>query len=318
MFWGCRNHPNHALIIDTAMSTVITEPESLASTLEEADPLPRPTAVLMATPGHFSVDYVINPHMKDHVGTVNREKARWQWEVIRDKFRKLGFTVHELPGEPGLPDMVFTANQSLPLLDKNGRKHALMSIMHSRQRRDEVPFFEQWYRRNGYEVHYPDPVSVPDFEGMGDAIWHFGKRLLWGGYGYRSSRNVYDFISGTFDVPVVPLELVHPSFYHLATCFCVLSSKAVLIYPPAFTQEGLDLIHAAFPVVIEAPEQEARDLFACNATCPDGRNVIIQKGCHDVNKALKANGFAFHEVETSEFLKSGGSVFCMKLMLWQP
>ncbi len=298
------------------MAEIITSKDALIQTLKQADPMPAPGEVLMATPKHFSVEYVINPHMEGHIGTVDKVKARWQWEVVRDKFRNLGMKVHELEGEPGFPDMVFAANQSLPYIDPKGHKHALMSIMHSEQRKEEVPYFEQWYRQHGYELHYLNPDKISDFEGMGDAIWHFKKRLLWGGYGYRSSRHAYEAISESFDVPVVLLELIHPSFYHLDTCFCTLNDKSVLIYPPAFTKDGLELIHAAFPTVIEASKKEAIQMFACNACCPDGRNVIIQKGCREANKALKKHGFAFHEVDTSEYLKSGGSVFCMKLLLW--
>ena len=298
------------------MAEIITSKESLEKTLKQAGPMPAPREVLMVTPDHFSVDYVINPHMEGNIGTVNTKKARWQWEVIRDKFRLLGLRVHELQGEPGFPDMVFSANQSLPCIDPDGHKLALMSIMHSDQRKEEVPYFEQWYRQHGYAVHYLDEDKITDFEGMGDAIWHFRKRILWGGYGYRSSRQAYEAISEALNVPVVQLELIHPAFYHLDTCFCVLNEESVLIYPRAFTPDGLELIHTAFPVVIEAPEKEALELFACNASCPDGKNVIIQKGCAEVNKALKKHGFAFHEVDTGEFLKSGGSVFCMKLMLW--
>jgi N-dimethylarginine dimethylaminohydrolase len=298
------------------MQSLITSKDQIKSALNRAVTIPVPGNVLMVTPEYFSVDYVINPHMEGNIGKVDKIKARWEWEVIRDKFRHLGITVHELPGQPGFPDMVFSANQSLPLLDSKGRKHALMSLMHSEQRREEVPYFEQWYRRHGYEVHYLDSGRIPDFEGMGDAIWHFKKCLLWGGYGYRSSPEAYKYISETFDVPVVALELMHPSFYHLDTCFCVLNANTVMIYPGAFSEEGLGLIRSAFTHVIEAPEDEALKRFACNAVCPDGRNVIIQKGCTEVNKALKKLGFAFHEVDTTEYIKSGGSVFCMKLMVW--
>ena len=298
------------------MAEIITSKETLVEVLNQAGSMPAPREVLMVTPDHFSVDYVINPHMEGNVGTVNKKKARWQWEVIRNKFRLLGLRVHELQGEPGFPDMVFSANQSMPYIDPDGHKFALMSIMHSGHRKEEVPYFEQWYRQHGYGICYLDEDNITDFEGMGDAIWHFRKRILWGGYGYRSSPKAYEEISRTLDVPVVQLELIHPSFYHLDTCFCMLNEESVLIYPKAFTPDGLELIHTAFPLVIEAPEKEAQELFACNASCPDGKNVIIQKGCREVNKALKENGFAFHEVDTGEFLKSGGSVFCIKLMLW--
>ncbi|MEX0681747.1 MAG: arginine deiminase-related protein [Balneolales bacterium] len=298
------------------MSFLITDPDLLKTTMRQIKPMEAPKQILMVTPDFFSVDYVINPHMEGQIGKVTKEKARWEWEVVRDKFRQFGLTVHELAGQPGLPDMVFSANQSLPIVDLEGHKHALMSIMHSEERKDEVPYFEQWYRQHGYEIHYPDANQISGFEGMGDATWHFNKRLLWGGYGYRTSREIYPYIAETFNIHVVPLELVHPSFYHLDTCFCVLNTHTVLIYPPAFTEEGLALIREGFSVVIEAPESEALKMFACNAACPDGRNVVIQRGCKEVNKALKKNSFAFHEVDTFEFLKSGGSVYCIKLMLW--
>ena len=191
-----------------------------------------------------------------------------------------------------------------------------MSIMHADQRKDEVAYIEQWFRQAGYEIHYLDDAKIDDFEGCGDAIWHTGKQLLWGGFGYRSSIKAYNTISETFDLPIIALELVDETFYHLDTCFCVLDEETVLIYPDAFTDEGKALIHALFDNVIAATEYEAKKRFACNATCPDGKNVIIQQGCTDVNKNLRDAGFAVHEVNTGEFLKSGGSVFCMKQMVW--
>lgn len=43
---------------------------------------------------------------------------------------------------------------------------------------------------------------------------------------------------------------------------------------------------------------------------------MIQKGCTEVNAKLEELGFIVHEFNTEEYLKSGGSVFCMKMMLW--
>ena len=54
-------------------------------------------------------------------------------------------------------------------------------------------------------------------------------------------------------------------------------------------------------------------LFACNATAPD-EECIYSKGCVEVNKQLENSGFIVHEFNTDEYLKSGGSVFCMKMM----
>lgn len=295
---------------------LITRTSELNFSLSQIDDMSLPKGALMVTPEHFTVEYVINPHMEGHIGNVDREKARQEWVQVRDAFVGSGVEVHEIQGQAGLPDMVFCANQSLPYVDKDGVKHVLMSIMHADQRKDEVAFIEQWYRQNGYVIHHLDGTTIRDFEGMGDAIWHTGKRLIWGGYGFRSSLDAYKVVSETFNVPVVALELLHPAFYHLDTCFCMLNSTSALIYPEAFTPEGLELIRSLIPNIIEANQYEAEELFACNATCPDGKNVVIQYGCVEVNAKLREAGFTVHEVSTDEYRKSGGSVFCMKMMVW--
>lgn len=299
------------------MANIITSAEQFDFSVKDLEPMPLPDGVLMVTPDYFSVDYVINPHMTEHVGKVDKTAAREEWTTIRDTFAELNLEVHEVEGQKGLPDMVFCANQSLPYITKNHKKHAFMSIMHADERKEEVPYIEQWYRQNGYEVEYLDDEKVSDFEGMGDAIWHSGRRLMWGGYGYRSSLDAYRQISDRFGIPVIALKLVDERFYHLDTCFCVLDEDTVLIYPKAFTDEGLKLIDKGFDRIIEADQHEAEKLFACNATCPDGKNVVIQEGCERVNKQLEEAGFTVHEVSTREYLKSGGSVFCMKMLLWE-
>jgi N-dimethylarginine dimethylaminohydrolase len=279
--------------------------------------MPVPSEVLMVKPTYFDVEYVINPHMKDNVGQVDKMQAQNEWEHLADGYEEVGFRVHQIDGIRGMPDMVFCANQSLPFVDAAGNRKVIMSIMFADQRKKEVDAIEKWYRSQGYEILHLDPDKVSNFEGMGDAIWHFRKRLLWGGYGFRSSLEAYEQVSELLDTPVIALELVEDKFYHLDTCFCSLDEKNVLVYPDAFTDQGMELIHAVYDNVIEATSYEAEKLFAVNAACPDGKHVLIQQGCTDVNQKLRDAGFAVHEFSTYEFIKSGGSVFCMKMMLWR-
>ncbi len=298
------------------MPDVITTADQLHFSLADIPKMPLPGHAVMVKPTYFSVEYVINPHMADNVGMVDKMEAQTEWEVLKSTFSQIGIEPEVLDGQESLPDMVFCANTSLPFVDEEGDRHVIMSIMHADQRKQEVPFIEQWFRQAGYKIYFLEDDAIDNFEGCGDAIWHTGKRLLWGGYGYRSSEKAYARISETFEVPVVALQLVDETFYHLDTCFCVLDEKTALIYPEAFTDGGLELINNLFEKVIRASQYEATELFACNASCPDGRNVIIQQGCTDVNKNLRDAGFAVHEVRTYEFLKSGGSVFCMNQMVW--
>jgi N-dimethylarginine dimethylaminohydrolase len=298
------------------MSNVIRSVDDLDFGLADLEPMPLPEKVLLVKPTFFSVEYVINPHMEGHIGDVDKLQAQNEWEHLRAAYEELGLYVHVEKGQRGYPDMVFCANQSLPNITKEGKKEVVMSVMYVDERKGEVPFIQKVYENSSYDIIHLDGERFDSFEGMGDAIWHHQKRLLWGGYGFRTSDGAYSVISEAFDTPIIALELTNPKFYHLDTCFCVLNENSALIYPDAFKEEALALIHAIFPNVIEASKYEAEKLFACNATCPDGKNVFIQQGCVDVNHKLKDAGFKVHEFSTYEFLKSGGSVFCMKMLLW--
>lgn len=271
----------------------------------------------MTTPTYFDVQYVINPHMASHVGEVDGQEVGRQWRELHDAYESLGFTVNVVEGQEGLLDMVFCANQTLPFYrPDDGRRGVVMSRMHAVERQDEVVYFESFFRGIGYEIVHLSEQSDIEFEGMGDAIWHPHTYLLWAGFGVRSSRHAYDEISAALDVPIAALALTDEAFYHLDTCFSVLDPESVLIYPRAFDNQGLTLIRRLFERVIEAPEHEARTLFACNAHCPDEQHVLIQKGCEETNRLLTQAGFVPVEIDTSEFLKAGGSVFCMKQMFW--
>jgi N-dimethylarginine dimethylaminohydrolase len=298
------------------VNKVITTVEELDFSLNELQDMPAPHKVMVVNPSHFDVEYVINPHMKGHIGDINKKEAMSEWIRLKEAYANLGFYVHEVEGAEGYPDMVFCANQSLPNITESGTKQVVMSVMNAKQRKGEVPYIEEVYRDSSYEFVYLNEEEFKSFEGMGDALWHFKKRLIWGGYGYRTSKDVYELISDTFDTPVIALELVNEKFYHLDTCLCILNTETALIYAPAFKPEGLALIRALFPNVIEVNKHEAEELFACNATCPDGKNVFIQAGCTEANAAMEDLGFVIHEFNTEEYLKSGGSVFCMKMLLW--
>ena len=298
------------------MSTVITSADQIDFKLADLRAMPAPESVMMVKPSYFDVEYVINPHMQGQIGKVDTMQAENEWEHLRDGYEELSYKVEVLEGQKGLPDMVFSANQSLPFIGPDGSKKVMMSVMNSDRRKDEVPYIEVFYEKKGYNIHYPKHAEGESFEGMGDALWHFKRGLLWGAYGFRSSLQVYEQVSDLFDVPVVALELQNEKFYHLDTCLCVLNENTALIYGEAFNDEGLKLIHALFDRVIEATSYEAEKLFAVNAACPDGRNVLIQQGCTDVNQKLRDAGFYVHEYSTYEFIKSGGSVFCMKMLLW--
>lgn len=275
----------------------------------------------LVKPTFFDRTYAINPHM---CGEVDRRLAREQWAQLRAVYERQGVDVRVLdpaavwngldggvPPPEAQPDMVFVANHALPTADGEG---VVLSRMATAERASEPVYFESWARTEGYGVQ---PAPTARFEGAGDATWHPGRRLLWGGYGVRSERAAYDELTDRLDLPVVPLELTDERYFHLDTCLSPLSETEVLVQPEAFTPASLDRIEAVFEQVIEAPADEALDSFAVNCEVFDDL-VVAGAGAPETRRRLEAAGYEVVAVETGEFLKAGGSVRCLTLRLGTP
>ena len=272
--------------------------------------------ILMVRPNGFRVDYAINPYMLDARGNLQKVDsvlALKQWESLKDTFTSLGERVDVLEGDPEFPDMVFCANQTLPVLDKNGRMQIVLSRMHSAQRQGETQHLRKWAEALGLTVH---TITGADFEGAGDAIWNYETHELFGGYGFRSTLEGYRQLEAMTGIKAFPLELVSENFYHMDTCFAILNAQTVAYVPGAFSQAGRKLIQSKFKTQIIVDETEAAQCFAANCVSVDGLNVVLQKGARKFEAQLIEHGFKPVPVDVSEFLKSGGAVFCMKQIIF--
>jgi N-dimethylarginine dimethylaminohydrolase len=282
--------------------------------LSALKPMPMPGEVLMCPPENFDVIDVKNPFMAGQAGKVDRALARRQWSEVMRALDQVGARVRTLAPLEGCEDMVFCASAVFMGLDIDGRPVCVPGQMRYPSRQREVAAHIEWCEANGIRVVKRRVHGL--FEGGGDAIWHPGRRMIWGGYGIRTSKVVYDEISDIFDAPVILLELATEQFYHLSTCFCPVDEHTVLVYPPAITPPGMGLIRDVFERVVEADAYEATTMLACNAAAFGGKHVVIQGGAVRTNWALRDLGFEVVEVETSEFLKSGGSAGCIKALLF--
>lgn len=285
-----------------------------AWTIEDVPRTPLPSTVLMSAPEYFDVRDVKNEFMRGNIGTVEHERAREQWEALVRTFEKCDVHVEVLQPRRECEDMVFTANPSFNGRRPDGRAICVPSRMRFASRQPEVTSHREWFAARGYDIE-DLPDDVLRFEGGGDALWHPGRALIWAGIGARSEGRAHEVLAKLFDVPVMTLELTDPRLYHLDTCFCALNEATVLIYPRAFSDEGLALIRKVFADVIEVNEEEATRYFACNAAAFHG-NVVMQTGAVRTKRELEKRAFSVIEVETGEFLKSGGSVFCMKAAVY--
>jgi len=271
--------------------------------------------LLMVRPTYFNVNYAINPHMLDSEGKLNEidvDLAKRQWDELLKAYQKIGIEVSIIEGVKKLPDMVFSANHGLPVTFK---KEIVLSCMTHPDRKNEIRYFKSWYENANYKVHENLINSNIAFEGMGDAIWPPNKEVLFGGWGFRTDFKAYQEIEKILDIKIVTLKLINESFYHLDTCFAILNDQTVAIFEDAFDEESLIKIKNHFHKIIKIDLYEATSCFAGNCFSPDSKYVFLNTGSPKFCAHLVDNGFKPVEVDTSEFIKAGGSVFCMKMVL---
>lgn len=280
-------------------------------------PAPGPDGVLLADPAAFEVLELHNPHMAGADGRPNRvdgDAARVQWLALAAAYAAIGQRVEVLPAEPQLADLCFAANPSLLLATPRGPEAWLARMTHP-SRRPEVAAHARWYAARGIPAREM-PAAVARFEGGGDGVPHPGRFLLHAGVGPRSERAAWQALAGAHpDLDVLLYELHDPRFYHLDTALAALDERRCLHVPQAFDAHGLELLHAAFEEPIPIPLAEGLR-FAGNAYCPDARHVLLPRGCPATEAALRERGYAPIPLDTSEFQKSGGSVYCLKQALY--
>ncbi len=271
--------------------------------------------ILMVSPKFFKIDYEINPFMRDVDGRlkpINEKLAQEQWNALQQIYLDLGLNVLQIPPSETHPDMVFTANQLLPFFDPGHgfEQSFILSHMATAERAGEVLYFKNWAHERGYKTYQ---LNVGPFEGMGDALWSFDQNTLFVGHGFRTHKDVGLELQAITKKNVISLKLISPYFYHLDTCLAILNDTTCALVKEAFDPESLSLLEKHFKTRIEIPLDEAKNGLACNLFCPDGETIIIDQQNRDSISKLIDFKFKIEKVDTSEFIKSGGSVFCLKL-----
>lgn len=275
-----------------------------------------PRRVLMVEPHGFRIEYAINPHMRDASGKLNQidsTKARVQWENFKKTFQGLGLEVLTLPGATDFPDMTFCANQTFPIKDSKGNAALIMGNMKNEPRKGEVNYFADWAENQGFRIFAAPQFS---FEGCGDAIWNYETGEIYGGHGFRTDALAYEEIERRFPLKFIRVPLVNEEFYHLDTCFAVLRSDVAAYVEEAFSKDIVEMFRSKFKTLIQIPYEEAKKNFAGNMCGVGGHSVVMQAGSTQTMKQLSTNRFEVIEVDTSEFIKAGGSVFCLKQFLF--
>lgn len=254
--------------------------------------------VLLCRPTHFTVDYVINPHMQPY--TVDSLRAMKQWEALVSIVESLGIKVEVIEQEEDVPDMVFAVDQGIV---RDGS--ILLANFRFTQRQKERVYYREWFREHGFNLRALS--NIFPFEG-GDTL--FFADMLFVGTGFRASVASCEELAQKLEIDVMPLRLVDPYFYHLDMSFLPIDEKTAFYYPAAYSKNSQNLLKRLVPNLYELSE-EAVKAYAANSFV-SGRDIIISKGTpKSFRKDLKQIGMNIHEVDVSEFKKAGGGIHCL-------
>ncbi len=218
-----------------------------------------------------------------------------KWQQLKGSLEELGIEVLLIDQDPNQPDMVFTANAGTV---KDGK--VVMSNFKHQERKGEAALYQEWFIKEGYETHaLPPSIS---FEGCGDTI--LLDDLMIGGYGHRSSLGGLRRASQLLETELVALKLANPDFYHLDTCFCILSYDTAMYYPPAFTPSALKKLKDLDLELVEVDDYDAMR-FACNSVVYR-EHILMPAGPRKIVEELGYRGYRVQQIEADEFLKAGG------------
>lgn len=283
--------------------------EADRKTADAAQPM-----LLMCEPSHFSVSYSINPWMEpDKWAASALGVAEQQWSGLHAVLQQAGAVIEQVPPRAGLPDLVFTANAAVV---HDGT--ALLARFRCVERQGEEPVFADAFealRKRGLIARLeklPDGIVL---EGAGDCLFDEARNLFWMGFGQRSQREAADAVTRTFGLPVVPLQLVNPRFYHLDTAFCPLPGGDVVYHAGAFSDEARMAIaeHVSESKRLVLNEEEAAQ-FSANAVCV-GHTIVMSRCSDALRRRLERRGYQVVATPLDMFLQSGGSAACLTLRL---
>jgi N-dimethylarginine dimethylaminohydrolase len=223
-----------------------------------------------------------------------------------------------------LPDIVFTANAGLSLMNLPERVMILPSMKYA-QRRRELKYLKDIYKKEGIKT-VQFPLSEV-FEGQAEAKWFHNGTLLVCTYGYRSTRRTFTILNQmlkqiytSYGQPspkllVLPIESF--DFYHTDVAMLDYDQTSCIIHKRAFSARSIERLQDALGKD-HVHVIDTSDSFCLNSI-PDSDHLITHKVSKDVKHFLeRITKKKVHEIDTSITEMSGGSVRCMVLDVHPP
>lgn len=304
-----------------------TSPLAAPSEHQAIGNLDRP-AFLMCAPFTHSAAVPNNIWMREYPpgeGVVDPRRSMTQFTDLYG-FLASEALVYLLPGplRGTLQDLVFTANLAFIPADDELAETAIVANFTSAPRRGEAPFGERFFESLGYRT-----MAAPyRFEGEAE-IKHLHGNVYAGGYGERTDRRIYDWMTETFGLKIIPLEERYEHLYHLDCSVFPLSREETIVCTSLFRPEEIRSLEKATNIIDVTEDQAFQGI--CNSVRLN--NLVLNASNlpelavghayyapeRDKNRRLEdicaARGMEPVFFNLSEYLKSGALLSCMVMHL---
>lgn len=228
------------------------------------------------------------------------------------------------PADSGLQDQVFTANLAFVPEHLPGRDTVIVANFTSEPRVGESVHGRRFFEAMGYKT-----VNAPfRFEGEAE-IKHLHDNVYLGGYGERTDRRVYDWMSAEFDMQIVPLEERDPHFYHLDCSVYPLSREETVVCTKLFTREEIIALEKVTDIIDVSEDHTfygiCNSLRLHNVVLNASNIHELKAGTEDYALEMGKNrrledlcaerGFEPAFFNLSEYFKSGALLSCLVMHL---
>jgi N-dimethylarginine dimethylaminohydrolase len=253
----------------------------------------------------YQVAWSINPHMA--IGSVDFALAAMQHAVFVAALVAAGGDIVPVPFIHGAYDSVFIKDPAL-LLQRRGTKQALLAQLRHPERQRERLQRRRYYAQLGYETIGED--LGPSWEGGDVVMLPSGTGMLLG-HGFRTQREASTWLERHAGIPVWPLELRDPRFYHLDTGLTVLPDGTALVCPTALSPASLRTLEDVPGIrrVILVKREDAL-AFGLNIVAV-GDTLVLGAHAPSVEALIRELGFRCLVVPLGQFHLAGGSAACL-------
>jgi len=253
---------------------------------------------------------------------VNRNKAYKQFLDLYNFIAGSGLC-YVLPAEGNFQDQVYVANLGiyLPHLKENT---ILLSNYTSEPRQGEEHVGKKFFDMMGYKTH----ISPHKWEGEADLKYLHGNTYI-GGYGIRSQKETYEWMSKEFDMNIITVEMIEEYLYHLDCSVFPISKDKTMICTSLYSQDELNTL-SKYTDIVDVSEDDAFGGITNSVRL--GNAILCASNISELKKTDELYTLEAHKIQSlekicahegmepvifnlSEYMKSGALLSCMLMHL---